>query len=73
MSTPTKEPGPWEAVFYEGSSGARFWTHRRVNPAWWGGYEIKQTAGFKPLRFKTQAAAVAALAKSPTPTGAPKP
>lgn len=56
-------PGPWEAKFYRGSSGSLFWTLRRENPKWVGGYEIKQTAGCKPVRFKTEAAAAAAAAK----------
>lgn len=60
MSTAQQPPGPWEAIFYVGSSSARFWTLRRFNPKWMGHFEIKQTAGWKPVRYKTEAAATAA-------------
>jgi hypothetical protein len=56
-------PGPWKATLYRGYDTS-YWTISRGNPKWMGGVEIMMNAQFNPRRFKTEAAARAAIAKA---------
>lgn len=59
-------PGPWKPIRYQGYSSA-YWTLSRSNPKWLGGTEIQMNAQFRPRRFKTEAAALAAIEKNQQP------
>ncbi len=61
-SADKRQPGPWRPLPW-GGYGSHYWTIVRDNPRFANGVEIMMTAQGNPRRFKTEAAAQAAISK----------
>lgn len=58
-----KMPDAWEPTLHQGY-GTTYWTIKRKNPRFMGGVETMLNGNFNPRRFKSEAAARAAIAKA---------